>query len=231
MDTQYINTSSKPARSVTDVWPFPMESMSMAPSIAEAVSLLSVESNSRVLDMYGSGRQRAHVISNVLNEYGTLMANVAGSRSMEKAGQGNRDNIVMACLTDDQLVPAHLGLFDRVLLEVPSHMARHVTPRGRFERQASLLMQAVDLCQIGGRIVYISHSQSPDDNEMVIDHVLNGTHKGLALRSIHLPDVAGISGYTQWNSQQLDPRMANTVRIPASEYHNGGFLAVMECMH
>ena len=238
MDTQYSGLSAPAA----DVMPPSMASAvvddvlsTQSPyerSHGHALSLLDLAPHHRVLDMYGSGQQRMHLIASELDERGELVANIMGALSLESVERRHTpDNVIMARLNDQRLSPEEVGVFDRVLLDIPALIGRHLTPRQRSERLVSLLLRAISLCRNGGRVVYMTHDHLAQNNEMVIDQVINDAHKGVALRNIVLPHTAGSPGMTFCGGQQLDPRIAGTLHIGTKASSDNRFLAVFECGH
>ncbi|RKD87051.1 hypothetical protein [Kushneria marisflavi] len=238
MDTQYSGLSAPAA----DAMPPPMTSVAVddfisAKSICtrshgHGISLLDIEPHHRVLDMYGSGQQRMQLIASELDERGELVANIMGALSLESIERRcTPQNVVMTRLSDQRLSLEEIGSFDRVLLDIPALIGRHLTSRQRSERLVSLLLRAISLCRDGGRVVYMTHGHLAQNNEMVIDQVINDAHKGVALRNIVLPHMAASAGMTLCGGQQLDPRIAGTLHIGTKASCDNRFLAVFECRY
>ncbi|WP_438767809.1 hypothetical protein [Kushneria sp. TE3] len=196
------------------------------------LTLLDMAPHHRVLDMYGSGQRRMHLIANALDERGELVANIMGALSLESAAlRQTPDNVTMARLDDDRLSPEEMGSFDRVLLDIPALIGRHLSARQRSERLVSLLLRAISLCRNGGHVVYITHGHLAHDNEMVIDQVINDAHKGVALGDIDLVGVDGRPGNTCCGGQQLDPRIARTLHVAGGMSRDDRYLAILKCGH
>lgn len=191
------------------------------------VSLLDMAPHHRVLDMYGSGRYRMDLISRELDERGELVANIMGALSLESIKlRHTSKNVIMTRLEDERLSPKEVGTFDRVLLDIPALIGRHLSSRQRSQRLVSLLLRAITLCREGGRVVYVTHGHRMQNNEMVVDQVINDAHKGIALNNIAF---AGNSGSTFCGGQQLDPRVARTRYVDNETGSDARFLAVLEC--
>lgn len=191
------------------------------------ISLLDMSPHHRVLDMYGSGRHRMDMISRELDERGELVANIMGALSLESVElRHTPKNVIMTRLDDERLSLEEVGSFDRVLLNIPALIGRHLSSRQRSERLVSLLLRAIVLCRDGGRVVYVNHGHRVQNNEMVIDQVINDAHKGVALRNIAF---AGSAGSTACGGQQLDPRIARTLYVGSEKGNDERFLAVLEC--
>ncbi|WP_445619029.1 hypothetical protein ACUN8C_09715 [Kushneria sp. Sum13] len=181
----------------------------------------------RVLDMYGANRQRMHLMAEKLDERGELVANITGALSLESTELCPvPDNVIMTRLDDERLSLEDVGTFDRVLLDIPALMGRHLSSRQRSERLVSLLLRAITLCREGGRVVYVTHGHLMQNNERVVDQVINDAHKGVALNNIAL---AGSPGSTFCSGQQLDPRIARTLYVDDETGRDDRFLAVLEC--
>ncbi|MFC0267984.1 hypothetical protein [Kushneria aurantia] len=200
-------------------------------SAEEGVSLLQIEQGHRVLDMHASGRQRASRILRDIAYGGMLTANIAGAATLEMPscyGMGGIQ-VDMKHIDDEALVPQQMGFFDRVLLDTRFLAGRcSASPYG-FERQFRLLQRSVELCRSGGRIVYMTSSPSPEENEVVVDRVLNDSHKALAVRPARLAGVIGTPGQTRWSGQQLDPRLSMALRLYSAGCGSQScFLTVLE---
>ncbi|WP_165814186.1 hypothetical protein [Kushneria phyllosphaerae] len=181
----------------------------------------------RVLDMYGASRLRMHQMAGKLDERGELVANITGALSLESTEFCHvPDNVIMTRLDDERLSLEEVGTFDRVLLDIPALVGRHLSSRQRSERLVSLLLRAITLCREGGRVVYVTHGHLMQNNEMVVDQVINDAHKGVALNNIAF---SGSPGSTFCSGQQLDPRIARTLYVDSETGRDNRFLAVLEC--
>ena len=130
--------------------------------------------------------------------------------------------------------------FDRVLLDAPcsseSHMRwdnpatyRHWSPRKVKEcqrKQKSLLRSAYAALKPGGTLVYCTCSFSPEENELVVAHLLSRT-------DVRVLPVAGEAehfrpGLTRWRNKDLPESLANTLRILPHGVWDGFYVALLE---
>ncbi len=134
-------------------------------------------------------------------------------------------------------VPAR---FDRVLLDAPcSSQARmrwddpssyrHWTRRKVREasrKQKSLVMSGYAALKPGGRMVYSTCSFAPEENELVIEHLLKRTDARLL--EIEALPCRTLPGLTRWGSRPLRETLAQTVRIVPDQVWDGFYLANIE---
>lgn len=133
------------------------------------------------------------------------------------------------------------GRFDRVLLDAPcSSEARirlndagtysHWKPRKIKEsarKQRGLIRSAYAALKPGGEMVYCTCSFAPEENELVVDHLLKG-EPDAELMAVKGPGSTGpqqVRGLTEWQGKALDSRLAVTLRVVPDDLWDGFFLA------
>lgn len=130
--------------------------------------------------------------------------------------------------------------FDRTLLDAPcSSEARfsiqepaswsHWSEKKIQElarKQKQLLFSAIQATKPGGTIVYCTCSFAPEENELVVNHVLKKLPKEIRLLPVRLPITNIQQGLTQWNGKEMSPELAKTVRILPNGVYNAMYLAV-----
>lgn len=143
---------------------------------------------------------------------------------------------------DGANLPAEMGLFDKIMVDVPcscegtcrkdrSVLARSsVGASKKIARiQTALLRKAVQLCRPGGRIVYATCTFAPEENELVLDAILRETGDELCLCSTAVPGLTASPGLTEWQGQPLHPDLRLASRIWPQQNDTGGFfVAVLE---
>jgi NOL1/NOP2/sun family putative RNA methylase len=126
--------------------------------------------------------------------------------------------------------------FDRVLLDAPCSSEarirwsdpttyRHWTLRKIKEaarKQKSLLRSAYLALRPGGELLYSTCSFAPEENEMVVHHLLKKTDAQLL--PIERQPANAITGLTQWRNKG-SPELAKCVRIVPDGTWDGFFLA------
>ena len=130
--------------------------------------------------------------------------------------------------------------FDRVLLDAPcSSQARmrwddpatyqHWTRRKVREasrKQKSLVMSGYAALKPGGHMLYSTCSFAPEENELIVEHLLKRTDARLVdLGELPCNSVAGL---TQWGSRTLRDELALTARIVPDAVWDGFYLAGIE---
>ena len=125
--------------------------------------------------------------------------------------------------------------FHRVLLDAPcSSEARirlddpasyaHWKPRKVKEtsrKQRGLIRSAYQALKPGGELVYCTCAFSPEENELVVDHLLRSEPAAEPLPSA----VPGLPGLTRWNGRTLDPRIDACRRVIPDGLFDGFFIA------
>lgn len=130
--------------------------------------------------------------------------------------------------------------FDRTLLDAPcSSEARFCVQEPKTwanwsekkilelaRKQKQLLFSAIQATKPGGRIVYCTCSFAPEENELVVSHALKKLPEDIRLLPVELPIENIQQGLTSWNSKEMSPELAKTVRILPDSVYNAMYLAV-----
>jgi 16S rRNA (cytosine967-C5)-methyltransferase len=174
----------------------------------------------RVLDLCsGLGVKSAHIAIMMKNEGEVLCVDKSAWKLEESRKNALRQGItIIRTLAEDVLMlrPQSIGLFDRVLLDVPCtglgtmrrkpdiKWRRHIKDSYRLSRlQKELLSHAAQFLKPSGVLVYATCTVFRDENESVAQH-LSESHPELAIESSaeNLPDACleMVSGpyYRSW---------------------------------
>jgi 16S rRNA C967 or C1407 C5-methylase (RsmB/RsmF family) len=89
-----------------------------------------------------------------------------------------------------------------------------------------LLEAAVRCVKPGGHLVYSTCSLAPEENEMVVQHVLDSFPGVLTLEPISLALPRMLNGMSSWLGQDFDPALRSTLRIPPSSRYEAFFIAL-----
>jgi 16S rRNA C967 or C1407 C5-methylase (RsmB/RsmF family) len=146
-------------------------------------------------------------------------------------------NVVMLG-QDASSLSLKLGLFDRVLADVPCSGDGTVRKSPRFFQidepphryealsrvQRNILKRAMSLVKPGGRVVYSTCSLAPEEDEFVLDDVLRELGpEQVRVTSLHIPGLIASRGVTSWRGRELDPSVSGALRIWPHQQDTGGF--------
>lgn len=207
--------------------------------------LLDPQPGERVLDMCAAPGNKTAQMGAMMQNRGTLIANDRSNGRMRAARHAfSRMGLVnVTTMTQDgSNLPAEMGLFDKIMVDVPcscegtcrkdpSVFKRSSVGASRkiARIQTALLRKAVQLCRPGGRIVYATCTFAPEENELVIDAILRESGDHLRLGSAAVPGLTSSPGLTEWQGQQLHPDLHLASRIWPQQNDTGGFfVAVLE---
>lgn len=215
------------------------EASSMLP-----VQLLGARPGERILDLCAAPGNKTGQLAVAMDNTGTVVANDANAMRT-RAIRMNADRLGLVNVSVTQAngmnFPKAAGRFDRVLVDVPcscegiSRKNPRILrePQGLFEafrnRQQALLQRALQLCRVGGRIVYSTCTYAPEENEWIIQEILEKYPGRTRILPADIPGVVASPGVTGWAGRKLDPCLERTRRIWPHQNDTGGFyLALLE---
>lgn len=209
------------------------EEVSLLPPV-----LLGARPGERVLDLCAAPGGKTAQIACAMQNRGTLVANdVRPGRLRALRANCERLGLLNVAVSahDGTRFPTGAGPFDRVLLDVPCSCEGNVRQMGeipwqrrggalsgRSGLQATLLGRAWKLLAPGGVLVYATCTFAPEENEIVLDHVLGDD---AVIEPVDVPRLAVSPGITAWRGQALRPDCANVARIWPHLNDTGGFVA------
>lgn len=95
-------------------------------------------------------------------------------------------------------------------------------------QQKRMIVAAYNLLKSGGRLVYSTCTFGPEENELVVAHLLKNKPTA-KVKSVFLGDIKNLrQGIITWRGKELDPQIQNSVRVLPNEYMEGFYLAVIE---
>jgi 16S rRNA C967 or C1407 C5-methylase (RsmB/RsmF family)/NOL1/NOP2/fmu family ribosome biogenesis protein len=209
------------------------------------VTLLDPQPGERILDLCAAPGNKTAQIALQVGDSGCVVANDRNlgrmsilRRALDRLGVTN-------CVTtvyDGSNFSNDAGTFDRVLADVPCSCEgtsrkssqewdphRRTRPGSLASLQWALLRKAVQLCKVGGRIVYSTCTYAPEENEAVVQQALEAFPGCLEVRSAQIEGFRSAPGLTSWQGEDFDPRLERALR--AFPHHNdtgGFFVAVLE---
>ncbi|QDU89941.1 Ribosomal RNA small subunit methyltransferase F [Pirellulimonas nuda] len=133
------------------------------------------------------------------------------------------------------------GRFDAVLLDAPCSSETRVDLRQSdalgywsekkiaesARKQKALLRSAIDATRPGGRVLYCTCTFAPEENELVVAHVLRRLKGKVGLEPIALPIANQAPGLTHWRGKELPAELAHTARVLPTDKMTGFFLALL----
>jgi NOL1/NOP2/sun family putative RNA methylase len=206
------------------------------------VKLLDPKPGEHILDLCAAPGNKTAQIAIALNNRGTVLANDSHAgrlaplhAAIARLGLVNITTMAM----DGVEIPRDVGLFDRVLADVPCSgegtirkgPRMHQPVADKFRdwlrgKQRALLRQAIDLCRPGGRIVYSTCTFAPEENEAIVNAILS-ERSNIQLISA-AEDMAGTSpGITEWQGKSFSKVLTKTLRVWPHKSGTGGFFAAI----
>jgi NOL1/NOP2/sun family putative RNA methylase len=215
------------------------EAASMLPPIA-----LDPKPGELVLDLCAAPGGKSAQLSLLMKGRGTLVVNdlsfarlSALRATQERLGL---TNMVLCARNGERLLANHPPCFDKVLVDAPCSCEGTIRKKGRWsfvqERgdfrsvlratQARLLLNALKLTKVGGRVVYSTCTLDPLENEAVVEEALKrfSEHGGEAqLEARTWEGFKGVEGVTEWGELTFRDEMRRCTRVYPQHNDTGGF--------
>ena len=212
------------------------------PSSYLAVQCLNVAAGMEVLDLAAAPGGKTIALAAIMENTGRIAAvePVPGRfhrlrANVARCGVTNVDFYQRDGRTVGRAVPEG---FDRVLLDAPcssearmrwhdSSTYQHWQLRKVKEtqrKQKALIMSAYQALKPGGEMIYCTCSFAPEENELVVAHLLKRTAAELMPIARVLPPNAR-QGLTRWRDKQIKGPLARTIRITPDAIWDGFYLA------
>jgi 16S rRNA (cytosine1407-C5)-methyltransferase len=215
------------------------------PSSFFAVQVLDPQPDEEILDLAAAPGGKTIAIAAAMGNTGRLAAvePVKGRfhrlrANVERCGVTNVDFYQRDGRGVGRAVPER---FDRVLLDAPcSSEARmrwanpgsyaHWSLRKIKEtqrKQKSLLRSGYAALKPGGYLVYCTCSFAPEENELVVQHLLRRTDATLETIRHELDAEHTLGGLTTWRGKTLLPELSRALRIMPHGVWDGFFIALL----
>lgn len=207
------------------------EEISLVPAV-----VLEPRDGERVLDLCAAPGGKTAQIGCRMNNRGTVVANdLRPGRLRALRANCERLGLMNVAVTanDGTRYPLSAGPFDRMLLDVPCSCEGNVRQlrglpwgpndepiTGRAGLQATLLGRAWKLLRPGGTLVYATCTFAPEENEVVLDHVLNDD---ATIMPIEIEGLRAAPGITEFGGRALRADCTNVARLWPHLNDTGGF--------
>ncbi len=206
-----------------------------------AAPLLAPRPGERVLDLCAAPGGKTSHLASLMNDRGCLVA-VEPVEARMHALVGNMARMAhpsTILLGGDARALPEVALFDRVLADVPcsgeGRLRRGPGDAGEpgaarirrlAELQTQLLRKAVRLVRPGGRVLYVTCTLAPEENEAVVDRILG--EAGVRLIPLE-PGFPHDPGITAFEGERYSDALAGACRVLPHHLDSGGlFLALLE---
>lgn len=205
--------------------------------------LLEPRPGERVLDLCAAPGGKTAQIAVALANQGTVVANDRDFGRLTTL-RSNLDRLGAVNVTttewDGANLPREVGLFDRVLVDVPCtcegtsrkspEVLAQIGPGPSLAIsgvQRALLRKAVQLTRPGGRIVYSTCTYAPEENEAVVSEVMAESGDVLEILPVALEGFRTAPGLTAWQGRRFAPRMERALRVWPHHNDTGGFFVAV----
>lgn len=202
--------------------------------------VLDPSGNDRVMDMCAAPGSKATQIAELMRNNGTLITNELSLNRVKMLVHNiEKLNIVNTGVLNykgEWLSRLYDSYFDKILLDAPCsalgviQKKEEVSNWWSLERvgkiaqlQLMLISAAIKMLRPGGEMVYSTCTLTPEENELIINHVLN--KYPLEVLDISLP-VESEEGFTSYKGMQLNPGLKKSRRIIPWEVDSEGFFIV-----
>ena len=214
---------------------YTQELASMIPALILRDKLQKETDSLAVLDACAAPGSKTTLLAALMNNQGCLVANDKNyNRIRALKFNLNKCGALNTCITNYDLIYFPKVEFDIVLLDAPCSadgtirkspdlLSRWSTKRlaGYASMQKDLIVRAFDLVKPGGILVYSTCSMAPEENEMVVNHLLRKRTASIA--PIQLDNFVFSPGLTEWKGTTLHPDISFAARIFPHHNNTDGF--------
>jgi tRNA (cytosine49-C5)-methyltransferase len=211
------------------------EITSMMPIIA-----LQPEAGNVLLDIAAAPGSKTTQAAALMQNQGTIIANDVSmgririlSSNLEKSGVSNtmitrHDGIQLS----DRLQKLNYT-FDKILADVPCSGEGNIRVSQRTllewsepllkslsKKQKKIASSALQLLKPNGTMIYSTCTHAPEENELVVQHLLD--NHNIEIQEIKLP-IKSRPGITKWKDKQLNPNLKKCHRIYPHDENLEGF--------
>ncbi len=202
-----------------------------------AAEILGAEPGETVLDMSAAPGSKTTQLAALMENTGCIVANeIDPKRANALRFNLNRMGVVNAAVTVmDARGIGMEGGFDRILLDAPcsntgqlrdnpkaleTWSMRKVAECAKLQKR--LIGRAAELLKAGGVLVYSTCTDSPEENEEVVDHAVE--EHNMRVDGVKA-DIRCHEGIAEWMGRRYSEDVRKTVRIYPHDNDTAGFYA------
>ncbi len=201
--------------------------------------VLDPQPGERVWDSCGAPGGKATQIAALMDDRGTVVANDSNlGRLSALRFNAERLGVTSMVVTNQDarnysLKPLAFEEFDRSLVDAPCSCEgtirknpdaleewslEHVDSVSGIQK--GILRRAIQATREGGTVVYSTCTFAPEENEAVVDYALREEECRVVPFDLDLEYRAGV---TEWEGEEFDPSLEETMRIYPHHNDTGGF--------
>lgn len=200
-----------------------------------AVRALAPQPGEKVLDMASAPGGKTTYIGQLMKNKGIIVANdMKTERTKALFYNCQRMGLTNVIITnyDGRKFPSCMKNFDRILLDAPCTGLGVISrdPSIKAKRnmmdiykaahlQRELLRKAIDLCKVGGYVVYSTCSFAVEENEAVVDYACRSRYVKIVDTGLELENKA----VTKYKDSHFNDRMKYCIRVLPHVHNMDGF--------
>lgn len=193
------------------------------------VDVLDPQPGEKILDLCAAPGSKTSFIAQRMGNSGCIVANeISGSRSKKLVANLNRTGVsnTVVTQTDGVAMSAFLGQeFDRILLDAPCSSEGFSRKDSNFfekmwsekkifvaaKLQRKLIESAFEMLRPEGIMLYSTCTSAPEENELVVQHLMDTYPDEVELLSFELPNIPSRPGITKFFDEKIDKEVAQKV--------------------
>lgn len=195
-----------------------------------SVQVLDPKPGQTVLDMCAAPGSKTSFIAHKMENTGLLVANEMDGKRLKKLTHNlNRMGVINTVVT--QYDGSHLAryideAFDTILVDAPCSSEGFGRKQSDFfettwdiahayemaKIQKKLIVAAFHMLKPGGEMVYSTCTAAPEENEMVVQHLVDLYGDKLELLDIDLGSIPHHEGIKEWDNRTIDQNICSKVK-------------------